>query len=339
MANKYYKYLFTSIIITLLIFFFIWIGGGNPFTFIKNIIVGSLGSLDSLSFSLQYATPLIFTGLATAIAFRAGFFNIGVEGQLYIGAFAAAILGYYLKISNPFLHLSIVFIGSFLGGLLWALIPAILRVYYNVNEVISTIMMNYIALYLTNFLVMETPLRVNPALPFTHDILPSSVLYKFTFLSKASSLNVGFIISITIAVFLFILFKFTKLGYKINSVGISNKASSYAGFNVKKYMLLSMFISGGIAGLAGFEQVCGVFHHFVSPFPEGYGYLGIAVSLMAKNNPLYIILTSILFGIFDAGSSFVDIISNIPREIIFVFEGLIIIAVSINFKKKEVYNV
>ena len=298
-----------------------------------------MGSWDSIAFSLQYATPLIFTGLATAISFRAGLFNIGIEGQLYMGAFVAAMLGYYLKISNPVLHLSIIFIGSFLGGLLWALFPALLRVYYNVNEVISTIMMNYIALYLTNFFVMETHLRVNPSLPFTHEILPSAVLHKFTFLSKASSLNTGFIISLLIAVFLFIMFKYTKFGFKVNSIGLSNKASSYAGFNVKKYMLVSMLISGGIAGLAGFEQVCGVFNHFVSPFPEGYGYLGIAVSLMAKNNPLFIVLTSVLFGIFDAGSSFVDIISNIPREIIFVFEGLIIIAVSINFKKKEVYNV
>ncbi len=308
--------------------------GNNPLKFFLDLIRGSLGSASAISYTLQYMTPLLYTGLAAAIAFRSGIFNIGVEGQLYIGALFSALAGCYLKTDIPCLHFLFTLAAAMAGGALWALIPALLKVHLKVNEVISTIMMNYIALNLCNFLVMETDLRVDKSLPFTKNILPSAGLSKIDILSPETMLNTGFLIGIALCLLFAFIFSRTAIGFKMNITGRSVKAASYAGIDVKKIIIRTMLISGAVAGLGGFEQIAGVFKHFVSPFPDGYGYLGIAVSLMAFNNPLFVILTAFLFGMFDSGSSFIDIISNVPREIIYVIEGMIIILVSSKIVRK-----
>ncbi len=338
--NRRHLILFTSVLsVVFLVFIFILMGGENPFSFFGNLLKGALGSASAISYSLQFMTPLLFTGLACAIAFRAGLFNIGVEGQLIIGALCAAMAGYYINIPWRPAHLFIVMLCAAGGGALWALIPALLKVYLNINEVIVTIMMNYIALNLTNYLIMETPIRVDRSLPYSHNVLGTALLPRLEFLSSDTSLNSGFIIAVVLAIALAFIFRKTVFGFTVDAIGENKKASIFAGFPVKKYIIFTMLLSGAIAGLAGFEQVCGVYKHFVSPFPEGYGYLGIAVALMAANKPLLIMLTAALFGIFDAGSSYVDIISSVPREIIYIIEGLLIIAVSIRLgrKKEEIH--
>jgi len=316
----------------------------NPIEAYIALFKGSFGDLSRFGDTLQRSTPIIFTGLAVAFAFRCGLFNIGVEGQLLIGALVSAYVGYYVKGLPMIVHLPLTIISGMIAAGIWAAIPAILKAYRGVHEVITTIMLNYIAISLLAYSI-ET-LRNSP-IPKTPDILDSAKLAKlgeFLPFFKDSSVNIGFVLAIvTCFLVYFILWK-TVLGYEVRAVGYSPLAAEDGGIKISKNIIYAMIISGMLAGLGGVEGVLGLKHSLVSGLYDGYGFEGIAVALLANNNPIGIIISGILLGSLSSGGLYMDMAANVPQDIIKIIQALIIFFVVANQivrfivygKKKEV---
>jgi ABC-type uncharacterized transport system permease subunit len=297
------------------------LSGTNPLLAYKALFLGSFGNLYHFSETLVSSTPLIFTGLAIAFAFRCGLFNIGVEGQLIMGSLAAGYVGYAIVGLPRLIHLPLVIlVGSLVGGL-WAAVPGFLKGKLGIHEVITSIMMNYIALYLAQYFV-EGPLKVpgnNSSLPF---ILGTAQLAKIPNMFR---LHTGLFIALVVAFLIYILLWKTIRGYEIRAVGSNQFAAQYGGISVSKNIILAMFISGVLAGLAGAVQVAGVNLAFFSPFGfSGYGFDGIAVALMGNNHPVGIVLSAILFGGLAHGSMLMQSQAEVSKQIIGVVQATII---------------
>ena len=317
------------------------------------IITFGMFTLENLPDILFFSTPLIFTGLSVAVAFRAGMFNIGAEGQLYFGAFVTALVGFglnrYLGIELERIFSGILGsqIGAILamlimipllmtvgaiGGALWALVPAILKA-RGVHEVITTIMMNYVALFLMLFFVGDI------SSPFTEEygggnLAPQTPLIASagkmpTILDKSvSDLHWGFIFGILACIVIFILLWKTQIGYEARAVGHNPDAAKYGGISVPRTYIKVMLISGALAGLAGALEIMGFHYRFIAGFSAGYGFDGIAVALIGGNHPFGVIFGAILFGwLKDAGTALQ--VAGIPRDVANTLKGVIVFFVAI----------
>jgi simple sugar transport system permease protein len=303
---------------------FITIIGKNPFIVYLKLITDTLGNSYGLGQVLFKATPLIFTGLSVATAFKAGLFNIGAEGQLNIGAFAAAWVGFTFTSLPWFILIPLSITAGFLGGALWAFVPGFLKVRFGSHEVINTIMLNFIALAAVSYLVNNV--YFIQATIHTPEISPSAFLQRFdlfTGLFRGSPFNLSFIIALTACFVMYYLIWKTPLGYEIKTLGLNKYAAEYGKINVKKLTVLSMTMAGGFAGLGGLNFVNGYKHYFELGFSENAGYIGIAVALIAKNNPWAIIIISIFFGILEYGGLTINTL--VPKEIVTILQALIIL--------------
>lgn len=306
--------------------------GYNPLYIYYEVLKGSLGTPSSISNTVSKIIPLIMTGLALAIPFRVGLFNIGGEGQLMLGGFAAALAGAYLS-APSLIHIPIVLIVGMIVGAFWASIAGILRAYLDAHEVVTTIMLNYIATFLTVYLV-NNPFKGPGFEPRTKQIKPTAMLHQFSEIPILKEFcaggggNTGLIIAIIAAIAMYFLLWKTSIGYRLRSVGLSPDASSYGGVNVKKAMVISMLLGGAMAGLGGSLQTMGIHRSYTVGFSPGLGFDGIAVGALARNHPLGVILTAGLFGILTAGGNHLDIvIAGLPKEIIGVLKALVILFV------------
>ncbi len=293
---------------------------------ISSLFVGSLGSFRSIGSSLLAATPLLFTGLSFSVAYRSGLFNIGAEGQLLVGAIAGAIVGTLFPGLPTAIYIPLVLISGAVAGALWAFVPAYLKVKLGVHEVVNVIMLNKIALHLTNWLVsVNGPLRlgsVQPATPFVQDAV------RFEPLVKGSPMNMGYMLGIGIAALVFILMWETKLGYRMRAVGFNPNAARFVGINTSKSVITAFMISGALAGIGGAMEICSVYGRFYAGFSPGYGFEGIAVSLLGNNHPAGIILSSILFGALKTGAMKMQIIAGTNVNLVKVLQALIIFFVA-----------
>ncbi len=305
--------------------------GENPLEVFRLMFRGSFGSPRRLSATLQEASPMIFTGVSVALAFRAGLFNIGAEGQLLIGGFAAAWAGFALGGLPAPLHLSACVLAAAAAGFAWGLIPGFLKARLGVHEVLNTIMLNYVALALTNFLVAHAYFREPGQIPQTREILGTAQLPRFEFLYAHAKVNAGLWIALAVVLALAFVLTRTRYGFEIKAVGFNPEASEAAGISRSRIIWTTMGLSGAIAGLAGAEQVLGVFHHFVSPFPSGYGFVGIAVALLARNHPFAIVPAALVFGALASGAQEVDVYSQTPREITVVLQGVFVLFIACEF--------
>lgn len=302
---------------------------------LNSIWVGGFGNIFSLSETIVYATIYTFTGLAHMIAFRTGLFNIGVEGQFTFGILVSIMVGMIPGI--PFiLHIFLILLSGIISGGFWAFIPAYLKVKFNSNEVVTTIMMNFISLHLLNLFV-GTLLR-DPGYDSTYSIEQNAMLPKI-FSEVSTRANFGFFIGILVVIIIYFFISRSKTGYELRSVGYNKCASEYGGINVKKSVLISMVISGIIAGLGGSVFVSGVQHRIpkLGNFLN-YGFDGIAVSLLARNNPIFIIITSILFGALNASSLELQF-NGIPKDIVFLIQSIIMIFISGEYLFKYIINI
>ncbi len=277
-----------------------------------------------ISDSLVAATPYIFAGLAVAVGFRCGLFNIGVEGQLYLGAICSVWVGFGLKGLPAIIHLPLALLAGAAGGAAWAFVPAILKAKTGAHEVINTIMMNYIAFRLSEWLLGDKgPLkRTDSANPISPFIEKSAELPRF--FPDPIRFHLGFFIALGVAVFVWwFLFK-TTLGFELRTVGANPNAARYAGMNITRNLLIAMCFSGALAGLAGANEVLGVNHNLAYAFSSGYGFDSIALALLGKSHPLGVVLSSLLFGTLRSGSTRMQNIAKIPADIISVIQALII---------------
>jgi simple sugar transport system permease protein len=305
--------------------------GESPLRIAQVMLSGSVGGWSSIASTLEEATPLIFTGLCVAIAMRSGLFNIGGEGQLVIGAFVAAWVGYRVGGLNPVMHITLCIALAGVAGAIWALIPGLLKARFGAHEVINTIMLNYVAFILANFLVGLPYFKKPGQIPQTEDVLSSALLPRMTFLYKYTRLNLGFVIAIACVLLIYILLEKTEVGFEIRSVGHSPLASRASGISVVRNTLIAMALSGFLAGMAGSERVLGVHRHFISPFPFGYGFAGIAVALLARNRPMGVLISALFFGALASGGAQVDIETNVPRELVTVIQAIVIIFVACEY--------
>lgn len=273
-------------------------------------------------------TPLIFTGLAVAFAFRTGLFNIGAEGQFIVGQMGAAVAGYALVGLPAPLHVLLALAAGALAGAVWAGIPGYLKARLGAHEVINTIMMNYIALYLTHYLVVG-PLKGHPYLPVTREIADTAKLWRFLPPTRA---NLGILVAVILAAVIYYILWRTTLGYECRAVGLSPDAAEYAGINVPRNLMLSMLISGSLAGTGGAVQVLGVQHKFYDLFGfTGYGFDGIAVALLGNNHPVGVLGGAALFGILARGSQKMQSVAGVPKEIIGIIQAAIVIFVATDY--------
>ncbi|RPJ34226.1 MAG: ABC transporter permease [Planctomycetaceae bacterium] len=302
----------------------------NPFKAYAALIDGSLTSWQSISEMLVYATPLIFTGLSVALAFRCGLFNIGAEGQFIVGQMGAAWAGYAFRGLPAIIHLPLTLCVGIMAGMLWGSVPGFLKARRGVHEVIITIMMNYIALYLTHYLVVG-PLMAPPRyLPVTCAIAETAKLPRLlTWISPNLRVNAGLILALLTAVFIFWLLWKTTTGFEIRAVGYNQNASKYGGISVSKNIVLAMVLAGGLSGMAGAVHVMGIQYKFVDIFSfTGYGFDGIAVALMGNNHPAGVLLGSVLFGALSTGASRIQLTADVPKQIIVILQSIIIFFVA-----------
>ena len=316
-----------AIIISLIIgSLFIAVIGKNPYIVYLKLFIDTLGNTYGIGQVLFKATPLILTGLSVAIAFKAGLFNIGAEGQMNIGAFATAWAGFTF-VSLPWYFLIPVCItAGFIGGAFWASIAGVLKARFGSHEVINTIMLNFIALALVSYFVNNV--YFVPATIHTPEISQNAYLQRFdalTGLFKGSPFNISFIAALLGCLAMYYLIWKTPLGYEINTMGLNKNAAKYAKMDIKKLTVLSMAMAGGFAGLAGLNFVNGYKHYFELGFSENAGYIGIAVALIARNNPFGIIIVSMFFGILEYGGLAINTI--VPKEIVTILQGIIILTV------------
>jgi general nucleoside transport system permease protein len=272
--------------------------------------------------SLVASTPYIFAGLAVALGFRSGLFNIGVEGQLFLGAIFSTFVGYSLIGFPSVIHIPLALLAGALGGALWGFIPGWLKAKTGGHEVINTIMMNYIAFRLSEWLLtgpMKRPDSFNPVSPSIED---SAKLFRF--FENPIRFHFGFFIALGTAwVVYWFLFK-TKWGFNFRSVGANPHAARYAGMNITVTTVLAMSISGALAGLAGANEVLGVNHNLAMAFSSGYGFDSIALALLGKSHPLGVVLAALLFGTLRNGATKMMVVTGIPIDIISVLQAVIL---------------
>lgn len=273
--------------------------------------------------SLVAATPYIFTGLAVAVGFKGGLFNIGVEGQLFAGAIASAWVGFNIEGLPWFLHLPLALIAGMLAGAAWAGIAGVLKATRGVNEVINTIMLNYIMFLFTDWLLSDGgPMRGNAGAPRTPEIYPSAYLPRV--LPDPVRFHWGFFLAIGAVFFVYWFLWKTTVGFEIRTVGASPTAAKYAGIAVGKIIVLTMGLSGGLAGLAGANELLGLNHYMVAAFSPGYGFDAIALALLGKSNPFGVLAAALLFGALRNGATRMQSIASVPVDIISVMQALII---------------
>ncbi|NTV36085.1 MAG: ABC transporter permease [Anaerolineaceae bacterium] len=277
--------------------------------------------------SLVVATPYIFAGLAVAVGFRSGLFNIGAEGQIFIGAAAATFVGYSIKGLPPYIHMPLAFLAGAAAGGIWGMIPGWLKAKTGGSEVINTIMMNWITFRFTEWLLTGPMQRPGsggvPLSPFIEKSAEIPQLF-----DKPIRFHLGFFIALAVAFLVYYFLFKTTWGYNLRTVGANPNAAKYAGMNIVKSTVMAMTISGALAGMAGANEILAVNRTLALGFSPGFGYDSIALALLGGSNPLGVVLASLLFGFLRSGATKMMLATNIPIDIISILQAFIIIFIA-----------
>jgi ABC-type uncharacterized transport system permease subunit len=308
--------------------------GDSPIQTYRLLIGSAFSWPDGIGYTLFNATPLIFTGLAVAVAFRCGLLNIGAEGQLYIAAFATAWVGIKFAGLSAWLLLPMCCLTAVLAGAIWGGIPGLLKARFGSHEVINTIMLNFIAVALAGYFtqyhykapgdpIMETvPIGSGAHMARLGKFIPG--------LPERIPVNLAFISAILACIFVYVLLWKTKWGYEIRATGANPSAAEYGGISIRKQIILAMAISGGLAGMVGINEVLGYRYRYYDGFSANYGFVGIAVALLGRNHPVGVFLAAILFAILLRGGIFVDAYTiHVSKDIVDMLQGIVIILVAL----------
>jgi len=338
--------IFTALLLGALL---IWLTTGSLATALAayaGLLEGALGSPQAIAGTLVRATPYIFTGLAVAVAFKCGLFNIGAEGQLALGALAAAWVGYAVHLP-AILHIPLAILAGIAGGFVWGAVPGILKARTGAHEVITTIMMNYLALQIVQVLLsgaLKDPRTVAAQTP----ALDRSAWLPM--LIPMLQLHSGVLLAVLVAIALWWFLGRTVWGFELRTVGVNAAAARYAGMPVRRSIILAMALSGGLAGLAGAVEVTGVAldvtrvtpdgtRYFGLGFSSGYGFDAIAVALLGRGNPFGVVAAALLFGGLRAGATRMQFTTQVPGEIISVIQGLILLFVAAEVIVRRIYRI
>jgi general nucleoside transport system permease protein len=302
------------------------LSGADPIQSFYALFQGAFLNPRALPETLVATTPYLFLGLGVALGFRAGLFNIGAEGQFYIGALFGVFIGYSLHGLPGVMHISLALLAGILGGFLWAGVPGILKARFGAHEVITTIMLNYVAFALVNYLINDGPMvDKTSSAPRTPYVDPAAQL---PILVSGTRLHAGLILGLLAIPVVWFLLNRTTIGFRIRTVGFSPTAARAAGISVAWTILATMGISGALAGVAGADEVLGVSHYMPPSFSTGYGFDAIAVALLARSNPWAILPAALLFGALNSGSRFMQFQTQVSADVISVVEATVIMFVA-----------
>lgn len=308
--------------------------GENPLDAVEVLVRGAFGYDEGVGYTLYYTTNFIFTGLAVAVAFHAGLFNIGGEGQAYIGGLGVGLVCLALDHLMPWwLLLPVAISAGMLFGAAWAFIPGYLQAYRGSHVVITTIMFNFIASALMVYLLVNILIKPGQMAPETRDIADGATLPMMHELFAVlgikitqTPLNISLFVALLASFLVWVLIWRTRWGYAIRMIGHNESAAVYSGINPKRMVVVAMAISGSLAGLVAINEVMGAQQRIVLDFVAGSGFTGIAVALMGRNHPVGIILASLLFGaLFQGGAELAFEFSSITRDLVVVIQGLVIL--------------
>jgi len=307
--------------------------GDNPIVAYKLLLGSALSWPDGIGYTLFYATPLIFTGLAVLVALRCGLLNIGAEGQLYVAAFATAWVGITFAHMSAWLLLPLCFLAAIIAGGAWGAIPGVLKARFGSHEVINTIMLNFIAVALVSYFTQyhyKTP---------GDPIMESSEIGGGAHIARLGKflpgfperipLNLAFILALLCCVLVYLFLWRTKWGYELRATGSNPTAAEYGGISIRKQIIIAMTISGSLAGMVGINEVLGYRYRYYDGFSASYGFTGIAVALLGRNHPVGVLLSAILFGMLIRGGIFVDAFTNnVTKDLVDVLQGIVILFVA-----------
>jgi len=301
--------------------FLLLASGVNPLIAYREIVVEALGSVYGLSETLVKTTPLIFAGLGVSLAFRMQIWNIGAEGQIYLGAMAASGVALFSGIENHWLMMTAMFCAAFICGGLWAGVAGFLRARWQVNEVIVTLLMNYIAILWVDYLVYgpwKDPQGFN--FPLTAQFSDTARLAEY-FNTRMHS---GFFLALFCAFVLYLFMERTVWGYEIKVIGSNQRAAQYAGMNTGMAIFFVLFLSGAIAGIAGFSEVAGLQHRLQHGISPGYGYTAIIIAWLARRSAIGVLIVSFLMGVLLVGGDSLQLLWQLPVAFVYAFQGLIL---------------
>lgn len=326
------KYLMTIILVSLIGACIIRMNGDSPLLCLQAIIAGSLGDLDAVGQTIRWLCPCILAGLASVIASQAGIMNMGIDGQLYLGAFVAAVVGYAAALPAG-IHTIVALLAGMLAGMLYALVPALLRRFSKVDEMISTLMLNYVAILLTEYLTMK--LIGADAATYRENIVTPPVLEtaKLPELLKGTKASAGIFIALAAALFIYLWGRYTVSGYEIRQMGQNRRFAQAGGVNTTSLYFIVFLASGIIAGLCGSIETLGVHGRFRSNFSSNLGWDGIMIALVAKKHPLGVVAVSIVWSILKNGSLAMERTTNTSRLVVTVLQALFVLFVAIDYDK------
>jgi len=297
--------------------------GVSPVAVLVESLKGAFGGSANITDTLERTTPLLLSGLGVAIGLRAGLFNIGVEGQLLMGALAAAATGIYFRELPPAIHVTLCMAAGALAGCAWAVPAGIIKVWRGGHEVITTIMLNYLARNITKYIASGPMHDPSQEVASTLDVAPAARLGAI----QLGELHVswGLVLAVLLAIFLAWWMARTVSGYELGATGANPQAAEAAGINVKRSLVWAMAASGFLAGIAGAVQVCAFEYRFYDGISPGYGFDALAVALIALANPLAVVGSALVFGSLAQGIQFAQITTNVPKEIAAVVQGIVIL--------------
>ncbi len=307
--------------------------GDNPIQAYKLLLGSALSWPDGIGYTLFYATPLIFTGLAVLVAFRCGLLNIGAEGQLYVASFATAWVGITFAQYSAWFLVPGCFLAALLAGSIWGAIPGVLKARFGSHEVINTIMLNFIAVALVSYFTQYHYKTPGDPIMETSQIGAGAHIARLgrfiPGLPERIPLNLAFVLALICCALVYLFLWRTKWGYELRATGSNPTAAEYGGISIRTQIIIAMTISGALAGMVGINEVLGYRYRYYDGFSANYGFTGIAVALLGRNHPVGVLLAALLFGMLIRGGIFVDAFTNnVTKDIVDVLQGIVILLVA-----------
>jgi ABC-type uncharacterized transport system permease subunit len=298
--------------------------GVSPVRAYAALVLGAFGSRNGIAETLVKTAPLLLVSLGVSIAYRAKLTNIGGEGQIYLGAIGATAVGLFLGRTSPVLSVALALAAGFLLGGLWAAIAAVTKIRFRASEIIVTLMLNYIAIQITSYLLSGPWQDPTSTEPYTAE-LASGV--RLPIILPGTRLHLGIIVAVAATVVIWLVFKYTVYGYRIMVMGANIKAAAYSGLHTNLLLFLTMFLSGGLAGLAGVNEITGIHHRMIMDLSPGYGYTALAIAMLGRGRPLSVMVTSVLFAALVVGADAMQQSTGVPVSVQLVIEGLVLLFV------------
>ncbi|MDQ3651047.1 MAG: ABC transporter permease [Acidobacteriota bacterium] len=317
--------------------------GDDPIETYRLLIGSALSWPDGIGYTLFYATPLIFTGLAVAVAFRCGLLNIGAEGQLYVAAFATAWVGITFAQLSAWVLIPLACLTAVMSGAAWGAIPGVLKARFGSHEVINTIMLNFIAVALASYFtqyhyknegdaIMQTKMigLIDTAQGLSGENAHVPRIGQLVgWFPERIPLNISFFLALIACALVYVFLWRTKWGYEIRATGANPTAAEYGGISTRKQIVLAMSVSGALAGMVAINEVLGYRYRYYDGFSVGYGFTGIAVALLGRNHPVGVLLAALLFGALIRGGLFVDIFTDrVSKDLVLVLQAVVILFVA-----------